>query len=83
MADRQEIYNVISEHLKARGVDTAEMTPKSSLYDDLDLDSLETVELTLGLEERFNIEIPDTDLENVTTVDDAVDLIENKLAAHA
>jgi acyl carrier protein len=83
MADRKEIYDVIAEHLKARGVDTEGMTPQSKLADDLDLDSLETVELTLGLEERYNIEIPDTELENVTTVDDAIDLIESKLAAHA
>lgn len=83
MAERKEIYDVIVEHLKARGVDTADMSPQSNLSDDLDLDSLETVELTLGLEERYDIEIPDSDLEHVATVDDAIDLIENKLAAHA
>lgn len=83
MPSRDEIYQVISEHLAARGVDTSEMSPQSSLYDDLDLDSLETVELTLGLEERYDIEIPDTELEDVVTIDDAIDLIERKLAAPA
>lgn len=83
MADRQEIFNTISEQLAARGIDTNGISPDSNLYDDLDLDSLETVELTLGLEEKYDVEIPDSELEDVTTVNDAIDLIERKLAAHA
>jgi acyl carrier protein len=80
---REEIFKTITEHLEARGVDVSDVSPQSDLYDDLDLDSLETVELTLGLEERYGIEIPDSELEDVSTVNDAIDLIEQKLAAHA
>jgi acyl carrier protein len=84
MADkRDEILSGIKEHLTTRGVDAGSVTFQADLADDLDLDSLDTVELTLGLEERFGIEIPDSDLEAVRTVSDAVDLIEAKLAVGA
>jgi acyl carrier protein len=39
------------------------------------------VELTLALEQKFDIEIPDSELEDLSTVGDAVDLIESKIAA--
>jgi acyl carrier protein len=50
---------------------------------DLGLDSLDTVEVTMGLEERFGVEIPDTELEDVATVSDAVGLVEKKMAVGA
>lgn len=78
---RDEILEAIREHLGSRGVERDKVTPEALLLDDLDLDSLDTVELTLGLEERFEIEIPDSDLETIQKVNDAVDLIESKLAA--
>lgn len=84
MADkREEILTGIKEHLATRGIDPSSVTFQADLADDLDLDSLDTVEMTLGLEERFGIEIPDSDLEGVRTVSDAVDLIEAKLAVGA
>jgi acyl carrier protein len=43
--------------------------------EDLDADSLDLVELVMGLEERFDIEVPEEDLEGVTTVGQAVDLV--------
>ena len=43
--------------------------------EDLDADSLDLVELVMGLEERFDIEVPEDDLEDVTTVGQAVDLV--------
>lgn len=78
--DRQEILQAVKEHLAGRGIDADKVTPEAELLGDLDLDSLDTVELTLGLEERFGIEIPDSELEGVTTVNDAIDLIERKVA---
>lgn len=80
---RDEILTGIKEHLTTRGIDSGSVTFEADLADDLDLDSLDTVELTLGLEERFGIEIPDSDLEGVRTVSDAVNLIEAKLAVGA
>ena len=46
---------------------------------DLDADSLDLVELVMGLEERFDIEVPEDDLEGVTTVGHAVDLVLTKV----
>jgi acyl carrier protein len=81
--DRQEILETIKDHLTGRGIEREKVTPEAELLGDLDLDSLDTVELTLGLEEKFGIEIPDTELEDVTTINDAIDLIEQKVAVKA
>ena len=75
------ILEAIREHLGGRGLEVNKIEPNAELLRDLDLDSLDTVELTLGLEEKFGIEIPDEDLEGLITVQNAVDLIETKLAA--
>ena len=79
-AKREEILTAIQEHLAERGIDATDVSENSDLAKDLGLDSLDTVELTLGLEERFGIEIPDTELEDVSTVGDAVTLIEKKVS---
>jgi acyl carrier protein len=77
---RDEVLDAIREHLTQRGIEANEISEQSHLVNDLGLDSLDTVELTLGLEERFGIEIPDTELEGVATVGDAATLIEKKLS---
>ena len=79
--DAGTILQAIKDHLGTRGLDANKIEPGAELLGDLDLDSLDTVELSLGLEERFGIEIPDEDLEGLVTVADAVRLIESKLAA--
>jgi acyl carrier protein len=55
-----------------------EVTPTASFVDDLGADSLDVVELVMGLEEEFDIEIPDEDAEKIATVGDAVSYIDNK-----
>jgi acyl carrier protein len=80
VAKRDEVLEAIKEHLGQRGIEASDVTEESHLVNDLGLDSLDTVELTLGLEEKFGIEIPDTELENVATVGDAATLIEKKLS---
>jgi acyl carrier protein len=77
---REEVLEAIKDHLGQRGIEAGEVGEQSHLVNDLGLDSLDTVELTLGLEERFGIEIPDTELEGVATVGDAATLIEKKLS---
>lgn len=81
--DREQILAAIRDHLAGRGIDPTRVQPEAGLANDLDLDSLDTVELTLGLEKRFDIEIPDEELEELVTVDDAVTLIERKLSVGA
>lgn len=59
-------------------VDEAEVTPTASFVDDLGADSLDVVELVMGLEEEFDVEIPDEDAEKIATVGDAVSYIDSK-----
>lgn len=53
----------------------SEIKLESSLTEDLGADSLEIVELAMAMEEEFNIEIPDEDIEKISTVKDIVDYI--------
>ena len=52
------------------GVDLAEITPDASILDDLGADSLDVVELVMSLEDAFDIEVPDEEVEGMRTVDD-------------
>jgi len=61
------------------GVDDGEIELKSSFADDLGADSLDVVELVMALEEEFDLEIPDEDAENISTVEEAVNYIEGKV----
>lgn len=74
----EEVLVAIREHLHGRGIDGAKVVPEANLLADLDLDSLDTVELTLGIEERFGIEIRDEELEDVSTIGEVVALIGKK-----
>ena len=57
------------------GVDEGSVTMDSSFVDDLGADSLDIVELIMGLETEFDLEIPDEEAEKITTVGDAVNYI--------
>ena len=58
-------------------VDADEVTLEASFVDDLGADSLDVVELIMGLETEFDIEIPDEDAEKISTVGDAVEYIKS------
>lgn len=68
---------IVAEQLD---VDISEVKMESSFVDDLGADSLDTVELVMALEEEFNAEIPDDEAEKITTVQLAVDYINNNNA---
>ncbi len=55
------------------------VTMESHFIDDLGADSLDLVELIMGIEEEFNIEIPDGDAEKVVTVGDVVEYIKENV----
>ena len=57
------------------GVDDNEVTTEASFTNDLGADSLDTVELIMALEEEFEIEIPDSDAEQIRTVQDAINYL--------
>ena len=57
-------------------VEETEVTPEASFTNDLGADSLDTVELIMEFEKEFNIQIPDDQAEKITTVKDAVELLD-------
>jgi acyl carrier protein len=75
MSTFDRVKKVIVEQLD---VSEEEVTPEASFVDDLGADSLDVVELVMGLEEEFEIEIPDEDAEKIRNVQDAVKYIEEK-----
>jgi len=70
----QRVKKIVSEQL---GTDAANVKNESSFIDDLGADSLDTVELVMALEEEFGTEIPDEQAEKITTVQQAIDNINN------
>ena len=56
-----------------------QVTLEASFADDLDADSLDLVEFVMALEENFDIEVPESDLEGVSTVGNAFELVCTKL----
>lgn len=59
-------------------VEEEKVTLEASIIDDLGADSLDVVDLVMSLEEEFEIEIPDEDVEHMKTVGDIVKYVENK-----
>lgn len=80
---RDQIQTAIHQYLVGRGLETKGFSAGADLAADLGLDSLDLVELMLNLEERFGIEIPDNEMEGVTSVTDVVDLVVSKLSVGA
>jgi len=74
MADIEaKVKEIIVEQLN---VDEAAVVADASFIDDLDADSLDTVELIMAFEEEFGLEIPDEEAEKIKTVGDAIKHIE-------
>lgn len=71
---------VVSQLVEAsdREVDRSRVTVESSLRDDFGIDSLQAVTMVLRLEEAFDIEVADEELEQLRTVGDLIRLIEGK-----
>ena len=65
--------------VKQLGVKEEDVKNDSKFIDDLGADSLDTVELVMGLEEEFDTEIPDEEAEKITTVKQAIDYVNKNL----
>lgn len=72
MEELERVKSVIVDQL---GVDEDAVTAEASFVDDLGADSLDIVELIMGLETEFDLEIPDEEAEKIRTVGDAVNYI--------
>ena len=73
----ERIQAALAEHL---GRDRATIQPSLKLRDDLGLDSVATVELLFEIEEEFDLQIPDEDLVQLSTVQHVIDYVGRKLA---
>jgi acyl carrier protein len=81
MAEEQVIMSNIEERVtdivvEQLGLERDKVQPESKFVDDLGADSLDTVELVMALEEEFDIEIPDEEAENITTLKEAIAYVE-------
>lgn len=77
MATLERVKKVVVDRLK---VSADEVTETASFVDDLGADSLDVVDLVIGFEDEFEIQIPDEDAEKIQTVNQAVDYIDQKIA---
>lgn len=68
----ERVQEIIVEQLD---VEEEQVTMEASFRDDLEADSLDVVELVMELEDEFDLEIADEDAENIATVGDAVNYI--------
>ena len=76
-ATLDRVRKVVVERLK---VSADEVTETASFIDDLGADSLDVVDLVIGFEDEFEVQIPDEDAEKIQTVSQAVAYIDAKMA---
>jgi len=72
----EKVIQIVSEQMS---VDKGEVSRDTSFVNDLNADSLDTVELVMELEDEFDMTIPDEEAEKLKTVGEAVDYIQNHL----
>lgn len=73
-AIEEKVISIISEQM---GVEKSDITRETSFINDLNADSLDTVELVMEFEDEFDTSIPDEDAEKIQTVGAAIDYIVN------
>jgi len=75
MSTEQRIIEIIVKQLD---LDEKEVTSDATFIDDLGANSLDIVEMIMAIEEAFGLEIPDEDVEDITSVQDVIDYIKQK-----
>ena len=73
----EKIKTLLAEQLE---VDAEEMSLDTKIAEDLGADSLDVVELLMSIEDEFEVEIPDEEIENLKTIGDVVEYIKNNMA---
>jgi acyl carrier protein len=79
-----EIFSVLAKIIeKVAEVPESSVTPEADITDDLGISSLSMVEIVVSAEDKFNVEIPDEDLEDFRTVQDVVSYVRRAHSAQA
>src|ERR1043166_1021055 len=82
--DRAEAFAILKEAaVEVLAVDPSAVTEEARFKEDLDADSLDLVEFVMALEERFDISVPEEDLDGVDPVGQALTLVLGRLGANA
>lgn len=77
---RQEIFDDVIEVISNQVcVDGDELSEKTTLHEDLAMDSLDDVEVVMELEDKYNLEISDDDASKCVTIGDVIDLIDRMM----
>lgn len=71
----KKIVSIIAD---VSGIDEEEITPEKNFFKDLEIDSIKAIEITVAIEKKFKISVRDEDVPKITTVQQAVALV-NKL----
>jgi len=72
----KEILAIISE---ISGFEVEEIKPEMNFFNDLEIDSIKAIEITVAIEKKFKISVRDEDVPNITTVKHAVELVNSLL----
>lgn len=81
MADKNEILAGLAEIVNEEtGIETEEVQLEKSFTEDLDIDSISMMTIVVNAEEKFDVRIPDEEVKNLKTVNDAVEFIANAQA---
>lgn len=68
----QEIISIISD---VSGFEPEEIKPDTNLQNELEIDSIKAIEITVAIEKKFKIQVRDEDVPNITTLRQAVDVV--------
>jgi acyl carrier protein len=80
--DKAEILGRVVEVLaNSFDLDPGQIQPTSHLFEDLDLDSIDAIDLVVGLEEETGLDVDEEELKSIRIVQDVVDLVHRKLGA--
>ncbi len=72
----EKVKKMLADQLDAN---EDELTMETNIAKDLDADSLDVVELLMTIEDEFNIEIPDEEIENIKTIGDLTEYIQSNM----
>lgn len=74
----KEIVEIIAD---ISGFEAEEIKPDANFFEDLEIDSIKAIEITVAIEKKFKISVRDEDVPNITTVREAVTLVNSLIEA--